>query len=173
MHGLNLENWQEELAQAKEAFNLGRLTASVKEHHLLNPVIVDSTSSQAVADQYADFFARRFPRCHAGTKRPTTSSMDYYPSVASCGEKSWRKFWRHQRWGLDYRLLENPKSLNAGDEPMKFSGILSGSLSYIFGKLDEGMSSPRLLPWRGKWVITRSGPDEMIFLDMDVALFSH
>lgn len=23
---------------------------------------------------------------------------------------------------------------------MKFSGILSGSLSYIFGKLDEGMS---------------------------------
>ncbi|WP_425234069.1 hypothetical protein, partial [Vibrio cholerae] len=28
----------------------------------------------------------------------------------------------------------------AGDELEKFSGILSGSLSFIFGKLDEGMT---------------------------------
>lgn len=45
VHGLNLENWQEELAQAKEPFNLGRLIRLVKEYHLLNPVIVDCTSS--------------------------------------------------------------------------------------------------------------------------------
>ncbi len=43
--GLNLENWQEELAQAKEPFNLGRLIRLVKEYHLLNPVIVDCTST--------------------------------------------------------------------------------------------------------------------------------
>ncbi|MFP1558088.1 hypothetical protein ACLB1T_16660 [Escherichia coli] len=36
---------------------------------------------------------------------------------------------------------------------MKFSGILSGSLSYIFGKLDEAMVLRRRLLWRGKWVI--------------------
>ena len=36
VHGLNLENWQEELAQAKEPFNLGRLIRLVKEYHLLN-----------------------------------------------------------------------------------------------------------------------------------------
>ncbi len=39
VHGLNLENWQEELAQAKEPFNLGRLIRLVKEYHLLNPVM--------------------------------------------------------------------------------------------------------------------------------------
>ncbi|STV83011.1 bifunctional aspartokinase I/homoserine dehydrogenase I [Klebsiella michiganensis] len=55
VHGLNLEHWRDELAEAKEAFNLGRLIRLVKEYHLLNPVIVDCTSSQAVADQYADF----------------------------------------------------------------------------------------------------------------------
>jgi hypothetical protein len=32
----------------------------VKEYHLLNPVIVDCTSSQAVADQYADFLREGF-----------------------------------------------------------------------------------------------------------------
>ena len=44
VHGLNLENWQAGLAQAKEPFNLGRLIRLVKEYHLLNPVIVDCLS---------------------------------------------------------------------------------------------------------------------------------
>lgn len=50
VHGFNLENWQEELAQAKELFNFGRLICFVKEYYLLNLVIVDCTFSQAVAD---------------------------------------------------------------------------------------------------------------------------
>jgi aspartokinase/homoserine dehydrogenase 1 len=38
-------------------------------------------------------------------------------------------------------VIENLQNLlNAGDELLHFSGILSGSLSFIFGKLDEGMS---------------------------------
>ncbi|VEA71741.1 Aspartokinase I/homoserine dehydrogenase I [Serratia rubidaea] len=38
-------------------------------------------------------------------------------------------------------MIENLQNLlNAGDELTRFSGILSGSLSFIFGKLDEGMS---------------------------------
>ncbi len=38
-------------------------------------------------------------------------------------------------------VIENLQNLlNAGDELVHFSGILSGSLSFIFGKLDEGMS---------------------------------
>lgn len=60
VHGLNLENWSAELAEAKEPFNLGRLIRPVKEYHLLNPVIVDCTSSRAVADQYADFLREGF-----------------------------------------------------------------------------------------------------------------
>ena len=38
-------------------------------------------------------------------------------------------------------VIENLQNLlSAGDELQRFSGILSGSLSFIFGKLDEGMS---------------------------------
>ncbi len=55
VHGLDLENWRAALDEANEPFNLGRLIRLVKEYHLLNPVIVDCTSNQAVADQYADF----------------------------------------------------------------------------------------------------------------------
>ncbi|MDG2903897.1 ACT domain-containing protein, partial [Vibrio parahaemolyticus] len=140
VHGLNLENWQEELAQAKEPFNLGRLIRLVKEYHLLNPVIVDCTSSQAVADQYADFLREGF---HVVTpnKKANTSSMDYYHQLRYAAEKSRRKFLYDTNVGAGLPVIENLQNLlNAGDELMKFSGILSGSLSYIFGKLDEGMS---------------------------------
>ena len=60
VHGIDLARWQDELADAKEPFNLGRLIRLVNEYHLLNPVIVDCTSSQAVADQYADFLSNGF-----------------------------------------------------------------------------------------------------------------
>ena len=112
----------------------------MKEYHLLNPVIVDCTSSQAVADQYADFLREGF---HVVTpnKKANTSSMDYYHQLRYAAEKSRRKFLYDTNVGAGLPVIENLQNLlNAGDELMKFSGILSGSLSYIFGKLDEGMS---------------------------------
>lgn len=43
--------------------------------------------------------------------------------------------------GAGLPVIENLQNLiAAGDRLERFSGILSGSLSYIFGKLDEGMS---------------------------------
>ncbi|WP_348226395.1 hypothetical protein, partial [Salmonella enterica] len=48
VHGLNLDHWQAELAQANAPFNLGRFIRLVKEDHLLTPGRVDCTSSQAV-----------------------------------------------------------------------------------------------------------------------------
>ncbi len=50
-------------------------------------------------------------------------------------------------WGRAWLVIENLQNLlNAGDELQRFSGILSGSLSFIFGKLDEGMSLLRSKP---------------------------
>ncbi|MGS9112165.1 hypothetical protein ACQWHS_25685, partial [Salmonella enterica subsp. enterica serovar Infantis] len=37
VHGLNLYNWQAELAKSNAPLNLGRLIRLVKEYHLLNP----------------------------------------------------------------------------------------------------------------------------------------
>ena len=43
--------------------------------------------------------------------------------------------------GAGLPVIENLQNLvAAGDELERFSGILSGSLSFIFGKLDEGLS---------------------------------
>ena len=112
----------------------------MKEYHLLNPVIVDCTSSQAVADQYADFLREGF---HVVTpnKKANTSSMDYYHELRQAAAGSRRKFLYDTNVGAGLPVIENLQNLlNAGDELQRFSGILSGSLSFIFGKLDEGMS---------------------------------
>lgn len=140
IHGIQLESWRDELAGAQEPFNLGRLIRLVKEYHLLNPVIVDCTSSQAVADQYADFLADGF---HVVTpnKKANTSSMNYYQQLRTAAAGSRRKFLYDTNVGAGLPVIENLQNLlNAGDELTRFSGILSGSLSFIFGKLDEGMS---------------------------------
>ncbi|WP_292985321.1 bifunctional aspartate kinase/homoserine dehydrogenase I [Pantoea sp.] len=140
VHGIDLTNWQSALGEAKEPFNLGRLTRLVKEYHLLNPVIVDCTSSQAVADQYADFLSEGF---HVVTpnKKANTSSWNYYQQMRAAAAKSRRKFLYDTNVGAGLPVIENLQNLmNAGDELLRFSGILSGSLSFIFGKLDEGVS---------------------------------
>ena len=64
VHGIDLSNWKAALAEAKEPFNLGRLIRLVKEYHLLNPVIVDCTSSRG-GRSVRGIPRRRFPRGHA------------------------------------------------------------------------------------------------------------
>ncbi|BDH47187.1 bifunctional aspartate kinase/homoserine dehydrogenase I [Salmonella enterica subsp. enterica serovar Choleraesuis] len=140
VHGLDLNQWQSQLAEANEPFNLGRLIRLVKEYHLLNPVIVDCTSSQAVADQYVDFLREGF---HVVTpnKKANTSSHAYYRALRQAADGSRRKFLYDTNVGAGLPVIENLQNLlSAGDELQRFSGILSGSLSFIFGKLDEGMS---------------------------------
>ncbi|MFZ4833569.1 bifunctional aspartate kinase/homoserine dehydrogenase I [Rouxiella sp. Mn2063] len=140
VHGIALENWQDELAAAKEPFNLGRLIRLVKEYHLLNPAIVDCTSSEEVASQYADFLADGF---HIVTpnKKANTLSMNYYHQLRKAAAGSRRKFLYDTNVGAGLPVIENLQNLlNAGDELLRFSGILSGSLSFIFGKLEEGLS---------------------------------
>ena len=51
MRGIDLQDWRQSLAQAKEPFSLSRLIRLEKEYHFLNPVIVDCTSNEEIALQ--------------------------------------------------------------------------------------------------------------------------
>lgn len=74
-------------------------------------------------------------------KKANTSSMNYYQQLRAAAAGSHRKFLYDTNVGAGLPVIENLQNLlNAGDELVRFSGILSGSLSFIFGKLDEGLS---------------------------------
>ncbi|OHY90258.1 bifunctional aspartate kinase/homoserine dehydrogenase I [Vibrio rotiferianus] len=138
--GLPLEHWRDRMSASTEEFSLARLISLVQRNHIINPVLVDCTSSEAIANQYADFLAAGF---HVVTpnKKANTASMAYYHQLRGVARSSRRKLLYETTVGAGLPVIENLQNLiAAGDELERFSGILSGSLSYIFGKLDEGMS---------------------------------
>lgn len=139
-NNIDLQNWREKVKQADVHFDLNKVIEFAKDNRLLNPVLVDCTSSEAVAEKYADLLANGF---HVVTpnKKANTGSMAYYNRLRQEAAKSKRKFQYDTNVGAGLPVIENLQNLlNAGDELIRFSGILSGSLSFIFGKIDEGMS---------------------------------
>ncbi|WP_269815494.1 bifunctional aspartate kinase/homoserine dehydrogenase I [Algibacillus agarilyticus] len=139
-NGVDLNNWENTLDTATEGFSLTRLQQFVEDNHLINPVIIDCTSNEHVADQYVDFLNAGF---HVVTpnKKANTSSMAFYHQLRAAAQDNKRRFLYETNVGAGLPVIDTLQNLlHAGDDLTGFQGILSGSLSYIFGKLDEGMS---------------------------------
>ncbi|MCP4323001.1 MAG: bifunctional aspartate kinase/homoserine dehydrogenase I [Psychromonas sp.] len=138
--GIVLDNWRDLLKDATEPLSLSKMQGLVNDSHIINPVIVDCTSNDAVAARYVDFLGAGFHVVTAN-KKANTSSMDYYHQLRLTALMKRRKFLYDTNVGAGLPVIENMQNLfNAGDQLVKFNGILSGSLSFIFGKLDEGKS---------------------------------
>ncbi|MFD0965544.1 bifunctional aspartate kinase/homoserine dehydrogenase I [Seminibacterium arietis] len=139
-NGLNLDNWQEDLENATQPSDFDVLLSFIKLHHVVNPVFVDCTSSQSVPDLYARALNEGF---HVVTpnKKANTRDMAYYNLLRENARKNQRKFLYDTNVGAGLPVIENLQNLlAAGDEVNCFQGILSGSLSFIFGKLEEGLT---------------------------------
>jgi len=138
--GLNLQNYQAALGKDAVAVNAENIKAFVRDNHLINPVLVDCTSNEQLAMSYVDYLAEGF---HVVTpnKKANTDSWQYYQDLRSTAQKTNRRFLYETTVGAGLPVIDTLQSLiKAGDELVRFEGILSGSLSYIFGKLEEGMS---------------------------------
>jgi aspartokinase/homoserine dehydrogenase 1 len=138
--GLPLEQWRDRMSNVSEKFSVAQLSSIVQRNHIINPVLVDCTSSEDIAAQYADFLSAGF---HVVTpnKKANTASMAYYHQLRDVARSSRRKLLYETTVGAGLPVIENLQNLiSAGDELERFNGILSGSLSFIFGKLDEGMT---------------------------------
>lgn len=138
--GIDLGQWREQLQGATQVLSLAKMQTLVDHSHIINPVIVDCTSSDEIALRYVDFLDAGF-HVVAANKKANTQSMDYYHRIRLSALKSCRKFLYDTNVGAGLPVIDNIQNLyNAGDKLIKFNGILSGSLSYIFGKLDEGLN---------------------------------
>lgn len=136
--GIQLNNWRELLSHATEELSLANMQSMVNDSHIINPVIVDCTSNDAIAARYVDFLGAGF-HVVAANKKANTFSMDYYHQLRLTALMKRRKFLYDTNVGAGLPVIENMQNLfKAGDQLVKFNGILSGSLSFIFGKLDNG-----------------------------------
>jgi aspartokinase/homoserine dehydrogenase 1 len=139
--GIDLNSdYRQLLNDSSESFNLEAAKKFITDSHLINPVIVDCTSNEGISSQYVDFLLAGF---HVVTpnKKANTSTMEYYHNLRKASQLRRRKFLYETNVGAGLPVIENLQNLvAAGDNLKEFAGILSGSLSFIFGKLDEGLS---------------------------------
>lgn len=138
--GLNMANWQEEMQADVKPLSVDSVKNFARNNHLINPVLVDCTSNEDLALTYADYLSEGF---HVVTpnKKANTDSWAYYLKLRECAKKTNRLFLYETNVGAGLPVIDTLQNLfKAGDELVQFAGVLSGSLSYIFGKLDEGMS---------------------------------
>jgi aspartokinase/homoserine dehydrogenase 1 len=140
-NGVDLNSdWKAELEKADEAFSVARIHKFANDNSLVNPVIIDCTSNEVIADLYIEMMNSG---CHVVTpnKKANTASMDQYRKLQRTTQKTNRQYLYETTVGAGLPVIDNlQKLVAAGDELESFEGILSGSLSYVFGKLDEGMS---------------------------------
>jgi aspartokinase/homoserine dehydrogenase 1 len=140
-NGIDLSgDWKGLLDKAGESFSVARIHKFANDNSLVNPVIIDCTSNETIADLYLEMMNSG---CHVVTpnKKANTSTMAQYKALQRTAQLTNRQYLYETTVGAGLPVIDNlQKLVAAGDELESFEGILSGSLSYVFGKLDEGMS---------------------------------
>lgn len=136
---VELASWQQDLEQHGVSWNVDDLINIRKKLGLLNPTIIDCTSDEELANQYTKFLANGF-NVVAANKKANTKSIAYYREIRATAARHFRKFMYETNVGAGLPFIDTLQSLiRSGDELKSFSGILSGSLSMIFGMLEDGV----------------------------------
>ncbi|QJC37064.1 bifunctional aspartate kinase/homoserine dehydrogenase I [Enterobacteriaceae endosymbiont of Donacia vulgaris] len=142
-NGISIQNWKKEASNTNIYNNSGNIIKNLlyqfKQHKFINPVIIDCTSSQIIADKYIDFLYHGF-NIIATNKKANSSSMEYYKQIRLTANQLHLKFYYETNVGAGLPVINTLQNIiKIGDKLNNFIGILSGSLSFIFGKLEEGI----------------------------------
>ena len=137
-NGINLSSWRDEIKKSGKMTNLDEILEFVDEAKPLNPVFVDCTASYDLPERYLDIF-RAGMSIATPNKRANSMSMDFYHELRRVANENQCRFLYETNVGAGLPIIDTLQNLfKSGDRLTAFNGIMSGSLSYIFGKLDEG-----------------------------------
>ncbi len=137
-NGLDLSNWRSDIENSGKKTNLDEILEFVRDTKPLNPVFVDCTASYDLPERYLDILNAGM---HIATpnKRANSMGMDFYHKLRSTANKMHKRFLYETNVGAGLPIIDTLQNLfKSGDRLTGFYGIMSGSLSYIFGRMDEG-----------------------------------
>jgi aspartokinase/homoserine dehydrogenase 1 len=136
---IELSTWRDQLEADGEPWTLEDVVAIRQRLGLLSPTIIDCTSDQTVADAYVRFLDAGY-NIVAANKKANTASQAYYRAMREAERRNFRKFLYETNVAAGLPLIDTLQNLiRSGDELETFEGILSGSLSTIFGLLEDGV----------------------------------
>jgi aspartokinase/homoserine dehydrogenase 1 len=120
--------------------DMRRIAEFVTKQKLVTPVFVDCTASGDVARSYG---AAMTAGLHVVTanKIANSSSLAAYHELRTIARKKQRRFLYETNVGAGLPVIGTLRTLvHSGDRVVRIEGILSGSMSYLMGRLDEGAS---------------------------------
>jgi aspartokinase/homoserine dehydrogenase 1 len=120
-----------------EPFDLSRLRAlgAVLPH----PIFVDCTSAETIVDAYATFADHGFHIATAN-KKLASGPLPRLQKVEAALQRKGLSFRNETNVGAGLPVLSTLRDLRAGgDRVQRVEGILSGSLSFLCGLLEEGV----------------------------------
>jgi aspartokinase/homoserine dehydrogenase 1 len=137
--GLAVADWSAGLKAATLPSCLDALLKEIGEARLVNPVFVDCTSDGTVAAAYGRLFEAGL---HVVTVNKKANSAPYpeYLDLHRNGDRLKRRFFYETNVGAGLPVIGTLQSLlKGGDRVVRLEAILSGSLSFLLGALEEGM----------------------------------
>ncbi|WP_168918994.1 bifunctional aspartate kinase/homoserine dehydrogenase I [Enterobacteriaceae endosymbiont of Donacia bicoloricornis] len=156
--GLNIKTWEKEIKNHIYDNIIKKLLKKSKKYKFINPVIIDCTSSQEIADQYINFLSYGF-NIIATNKTANSTRIEYYNQIRSTASKLNLKFYYETNVGAGLPVINTLQNiLKTGDKIINFIGILSGSLSFIFGKLEENITLSQSIIMAQKMGFTEPDP---------------
>jgi len=138
--GLPLASAPAALAESETPMDLDALVALVERRRPTQPVFVDCTSSDELAAAYPRLLAAGFHVVTA-SKRANSGPLCLYREIRAVRSRFRRHFRYETNVGAGLPVIDTVRNLVAGgDQVVRFEGILSGSLSFIFGLLEDGVA---------------------------------
>lgn len=136
---IDLSDWKQQLEKGGKPYALSDIIAVKDALGLLNPTVVDCTTDEGFARQYDQLLASGF-NVVCANKKANTLDQAYYLKLRRSAARNYRKLLYETNVGAGLPVIDTVAGLmRSGDQLRVFEGILSGSLSMIFGLLDDGL----------------------------------
>lgn len=135
---VDLSRWKQDLEANGKPWDVQEVIGIRKKLGLLSPTLVDCTTDQDLALEYVRLMDNGF-NIVAANKKANTSSQEYYLAMRQAETRNFRQFRYETNVAAGLPFIDTLQGLiRSGDELRTFEGILSGSLSMIFGLLEDG-----------------------------------
>ncbi len=137
--GISPGSAAERLAASGVPNSLLALANHVRERRALCPILLDCTTSEEVAEAYPDFVAAGL-HVVAANKKFNSGPLPRYHGLRQSLARFGRRFRYETNVGAGLPVLTTLRAFHAGgDRVRRFEGILSGSLSFLMGRLEDGI----------------------------------
>ena len=133
---IELDNWRAEYDEHVQPYDADAFEAHVHADHLPHAVIIDCTSSDAVAAQYARWLSRGI---HVITpnKKAFSGTAESYEALRNAAGQGRSHYFYETTVGAALPIISTLRNLlDTGDRVHSIDGILSGTLAYLFNAYD-------------------------------------